>query len=180
MKNNNCVGVLYHGSSRLIHDTITLHKGHNQSKDKNLNLYGIYATPDFVTAVVYTMGVERTSLTKPKIVEISYSYEKIVVKMCNCRWNRKDGYVYVIDSVSFQKINEFEYVSTSNSDIKETIVIRTKDICELIDRGKIELQEDQKQYSQFTQYIYNGVDSIVSCVSSCINLYHRIHKLWNH
>ena len=111
MSQNSPVKILYHGSTQKIDRMLTMHRGRNPDKNSEGNQFGIYATPDLPTAKVYSMGTKRTTLFRPKVLDISYSKDCILVFFRNCCWDRKAGYVYIVSGDTFTRHNDFEYCS---------------------------------------------------------------------
>ena len=165
MSQNSPVNILYHGSARKIDRMLTMHRGRNLDKKSEGNQFGIYATPDLPTAMVYTMGVKRTALFRPKVLDISYSKECIHVLFRNCCWNRKTGYVYSVPADSFDRHNDFEYCSHQDVPIIERREIVPAQIDDLVASGKLVLTQDVPPSSLLLRKLYSVIDKVVHSVA---------------
>ena len=163
---SNDVAFLYHGSPVDIKgDTLKAHRGRNPDGGEEANRFGIYATPDYYTAVIYSMNARRTTLAKPKRLLIEYSYDTIRVRFDHCVWTRKDGYVYKVSADSFLMNNEFEYCSPVDVTILDKERVSVATIGSLIESGKIVISEDILPNSLVMRAILCIVDSFVSLVA---------------
>jgi len=175
MNENEKPDFLYHGSLHRIEGFITRHRGRNQDCRKELNQYGVYATPDYATAMVYALGAQRTTFFRPKIIDIKYSYDSILVDFQNCCWNKKTGYVYKVNSEAFTKINDFEYCANSDLEIIETTKVSLEQINDLIDSGKIIFMQGTLPKSLFVRFLFRLIDGGLRCVR---NAGHFFNKIW--
>lgn len=168
---SNDVAFLYHGSPVDIKgDTLKAHRGRNPEGGEEANRFGIYATPDYYTAVIYSMNASRTTLTRPKRLFIEYSYDTIRVSFEHCRWTREDGYVYKIPASSFHMNNDFEYCSSEDVTIVEKEQISFSTIVNLINSGKIVLIEDNLPNSRVMRMLLRIEDSFVAFVAKVSHL----------
>ena len=157
---------LFHGSPVDIKDgVLKAHRGRNPEGGQESNSFGIYATSDYPTAMVYSMDARRTTIMKPKLLQIEYSTETIVVQFENCVWTRKPGFVYKIPSETFVKNSDFEYLSLSDVNILEKIPISVSDIEGMISSGKLVIFEDKLPASPFLRFFLIIIDVLVKTVA---------------
>lgn len=168
---SNTPSFLYHGSPVDIKGkTLKAHRGRNPEGGEEANRFGIYATPNYYTAVIYSMNASRTTLTRPKRLFIEYSYDTIRVSFEHCRWTREDGYVYKIPASSFHMNNDFEYCSSEDVTIVEKERISFSTIVNLINSGKIVLIEDNLPNSRIMRMLLRIEDSFVAFVAKVSHL----------
>ena len=153
---------------------LTMHRGRNPDRNKDGNQFGIYATPDLPTAMVYTIGVKRTTLFQPKVLDISYSKECIHVIFGNCCWNRKVGYVYSVPADTFVRHNDFEYCSHQDVPIIERREIVPAQIHEMVKSGKLVLKEDSIPSSFLLQALYSLIDNFVHGIAAISHFFYVI------
>lgn len=170
MKNKHKPQVLYHGSShKIINGFITRHRGRNQDSNNEGNQFGIYATPDYNTALVYSIGVKRTTFFRPKVCHINYSHDCIKADFQNCCWNHKLGFIYTISSTSFVYHNDFEYFSPNDVKILEIHTVTQEEINNMINTGKLILTEDHLPKSKISRFFLEIIDSSIRVFSIFIN-----------
>lgn len=174
MRKENKPDFLYHGSSHKIEGFITRHRGRNQDSRKELNQFGVYATPDYATAMVYTLGAQRTTFFHPKVIDIKYSHDSILVDFQNCCWNKKTGFVYKVSSEAFTKINDFEYCANSDLEIIETSKVSLEQINDMIASDKIILNQDSLPKSFFVRFLLKLIDMGVRCLGDVSHFFNRI------
>lgn len=174
MNQNNPPIILYHGSSRKIEQMLTMHRGRNPDNNLDGNQFGIYATPDWATAVVYTMGARRTTLFRPKVLDIGYSTESIRVVFRNCCWDRKAGYIYTISADSFSWHNDFEYCSHQNVPIIESQEIVPAEIDKMVESGKLVITQDNLPNSKLIRAFYSFIDKCIHGIAAISHCYYVI------
>lgn len=174
MNQNEFPTILYHGSSRKIEQMLTMHRGRNPDNNLDGNQFGIYATPDWATAVVYTMGARRTTLFRPKVLDIGYSTESIHVVFRNCCWDRKAGYVYTIPADSFCHHNDFEYCSHQNVPIIESQEIVPAEIDKMVESGKLVITQDTLPNSKLIRAFYSFIDKCIHGIAAISHCYYVI------
>ncbi len=155
---------IFHGSMRDITGKLVPHKGRNTLGGESFNQFAIYATPHFLTAVVYSLSVERARLFSRKEVLIAYGSNQLRVKMKGCYWSRKNGFVYVIPASSFQTINEFEWFSSSEVPILQKLIITPTDVDKLIASKNIILESDPPPKKEY-RWLLTSVEMLVRCTS---------------
>lgn len=170
------IKVLYHGSTQKIDGALTRHRGRNPDGNEAGNLFGIYATSDYPTAMVYTLDARRTTWTKSKVLLIDYSYDCIRVCFNHCCWNRKIGYIYVVRADNFIKINDFEYVSLTETPILERREITPEMIDGMVESGKLVIIQDSLPDSKIVQTGLRIVDAFVSFCALCSNFFYGLKR----
>jgi hypothetical protein len=164
---------VFHGSMQKIEGKLLPHKGHNPLGGKDYNLFGVYATSHFLTAIVYSLSVERSKIFRKKRMLLSYSPNQIIVKMIGCYWTRKTGYVYVLDSSSFRVLNPYECVSQTDVEILQTLVVEPEKIDELITQNRIVLECDMPPKNKIYCRLLKLEEDMLAFTSS---LWHRYWK----
>lgn len=176
----NDVSFLYHGSSHRIKGEITCHRGRNPDGRNEGNRFGIYATPDFPTAMVFSMDARRTSFFRPKVLYIDYLQDTIRVQFQNCFWKRNMGYVYTVPAAPFEKLNDVEYISSENVPILSRKTITPTEIEKTIADGKLIIVQDHRPNSALLRLGLSAVDTLIACSSTIRHFYnvllHSIKK----
>lgn len=167
---------IFHGSMRQIEGTLLPHKGRNPLGDQSFNQFGVYATPHFLSAIVYSLSIDRAKLFVKKQVFISYSPNQIRVKMKGCYWSRKEGYVYVVPSSNFTPLNEYEWISLSETPIIQTLTIAPEQIDKLIADKQIVLEQDPAPQNRLFQHFLHLEERLLKITSS---FWHRYWQFIN-
>lgn len=159
------VNNMFHGSMRQIDGEIIPHKGRNRLGGKGFNQYAVYATPHFLSAIVYSLSIDRSRIFSRKEVFISYSPNQIYVQMKGCYWSRKIGYVYVIPPDSFQPLNDYEWFAYSRVPILQSLEITPEYIEKLIDDKHLIIESDSVPQNAFYKKILRIEEKFVKLTS---------------
>lgn len=162
---------IFHGSSRFIEGKLIPHKGRNPLGEKEFNQFAVYATPHFLTAIVYSLSIGRAKLFRKKHVLIAYSEQQIKVKMVGCYWTKQAGYVYTIPADTFKALNAYEWVSHSEVEILQTLVIEPKTIDELIAQKRIILECEPEPQNRCYRALIQWEEKIIKRTSAMWHAY---------
>ena len=130
---------LFHGSPHYIKDTIKPTIDSDITNTHKVKQHTVSATPYINIALVYSLILKDTSpLAK---IYIRYSPNKIDVFMVNCFWTEQPSYIYKVSSKGFLNKNNYEFISTNEVSIKETIVVSPDQVKNLLIQGKISFHQ---------------------------------------
>ena len=156
---------IFHGSMRHIEGAILPHKGRNPLGGKEFNQFGIYATPHFLSALVYSLSIERARIFAKKRVLIAYAPNQVCVKMQGCYWSRHPGYVYVIPASTFIPLNDYEWVSYTEVPILQTLEINAEQIDDLIAQKRIIIECDREPKTMLYKFMLRMEDALIKKTS---------------